>query len=417
MEVFKGGLTLNNNPWSFILPNCKYCPCCRPRIENTTLLFYVWYWVCLGAGRFGKSAWGCRLKSRYCHCITLDCYFWGAGSTFLDAYCNFTYFFVQVFGVTWHISMWLVFEFLEFLVVSVDYCFPMPFFGAVVVMHYQLMRYWFCCWITWLYIYFVVWQQYPLKYAILWIQLKSTGMGGHMLLLSLLRHRMSRKAQKGFQDMKEELWWRLLWTSISWFLLKLKLCLTFYELSCTVFHAGMSLFQLFRDSRIIDTWLFLTIFTCRYRAENAGKFPSISDAQRQVGGSFYVVRDIMLELEYKSRTHSSNSVDETLVEKQFDDSKHPTTKSASVSSGNIEIAKYNSIQYGSQSVDLNDKESVNAGYEHHEGKRETRISCGERRLFEEVEIMSTSVSITLTAIFSYEYIIYSRFTWLGYEFC
>jgi len=92
-------------------------------------------------------------------------------------------------------------------------------------------------------------------------------------------------------------------------------------------------------------------------------------------------------------------VNEILVGKQFDDSKHPTTKSAGVSSGNIEIAKYNAIQDGSQSVDLNDKETVNAGYEHHEGKRETRTSCGERRLFEEVEIMATSVSIALTAIF------------------
>ncbi|XP_047149488.1 uncharacterized protein LOC124821618 isoform X2 [Vigna umbellata] len=131
-------------------------------------------------------------------------------------------------------------------------------------------------------------------------------------------------------------------------------------------------------------------FVNKYRAENAGKFPTISDAQKQVGGNFYVVRAIIQELEYKSRTNSSNSVDEILVEKQFDDSKHPATKSASVSSGNIEIAKYNAIQYGSQSVDLNYKKTVNAGYEHHEGKRETRTSCGERRLFEEVEIMSTS---------------------------
>ncbi|XP_027922351.1 uncharacterized protein LOC114180260 isoform X2 [Vigna unguiculata] len=131
-------------------------------------------------------------------------------------------------------------------------------------------------------------------------------------------------------------------------------------------------------------------FVNKYRAENAGKFPTISDAQKQVGGSFYVVRDIIQELEYKSRTNSSNIVNEILVGKQFDDSKHPTTKSAGVSSGNIEIAKYNAIQDGSQSVDLNDKETVNAGYEHHEGKRETRTSCGERRLFEEVEIMATS---------------------------
>ena len=101
-------------------------------------------------------------------------------------------------------------------------------------------------------------------------------------------------------------------------------------------------------------------------------------------------------------------MDEILVEKQFDESKHPTTKSGSVSSGNIEIAKHNVIQDGSELVDLNDKEAVNTGYEHHEGKREAHASRGERRLFEEEEIMSISVSVALRMIFCcYEYIKYS----------
>ncbi|ESW24502.1 hypothetical protein PHAVU_004G136200 [Phaseolus vulgaris] len=133
------------------------------------------------------------------------------------------------------------------------------------------------------------------------------------------------------------------------------------------------------------------LFVNKYRAENQGKFPTITDAQNQVGGSFYAIRDIIQELKYKSKTISSHhSVNEILVEKQFDESKHPTTKSVSVSSGNIEIAKYNAIQDGSQSLDLNDKETVNTGYEHHEGKREAHTSIGERRLFEEVEIMPIS---------------------------
>ncbi|CAJ1952365.1 unnamed protein product [Sphenostylis stenocarpa] len=129
-------------------------------------------------------------------------------------------------------------------------------------------------------------------------------------------------------------------------------------------------------------------FVNKYRAENAGKFPKISDAQKQVGGCYYVVREIIQELEYKSKTNSPNTVDKNLVEKQFDGSKHPTTESLSVSSGNIGIAKYNPIPDGSQLVDLDDQETANTGYEHHEENGEPETSYGGRRLFEEVEIMS-----------------------------
>ncbi|KAJ6296510.1 hypothetical protein OIU78_024375 [Salix suchowensis] len=45
----------------------------------------------------------------------------------------------------------------------------------------------------------------------------------------------------------------------------------------------------------------------RYRETHAGKFPSISDAQKQVGGNYYFIRKIVQELEYKSKISSSNS--------------------------------------------------------------------------------------------------------------
>lgn len=38
----------------------------------------------------------------------------------------------------------------------------------------------------------------------------------------------------------------------------------------------------------------------KYRAMNAGKFPTASDAKKNVGGCFYVVRQILQELEYNS---------------------------------------------------------------------------------------------------------------------
>ncbi|KAL2999180.1 hypothetical protein AAZX31_09G145700 [Glycine max] len=124
-------------------------------------------------------------------------------------------------------------------------------------------------------------------------------------------------------------------------------------------------------------------FVNNYRAENAGKFPRISDTQKQVGGSYYVIREIIQELEYKSKMNSSNSVKKIFVEKQFDESKLLTTESVNVSSGNIEIANESSVQDDSQSVVLDDKESVNTVYEHLEEKRGPQTSYLERRLSDE----------------------------------
>ncbi|KAL2967633.1 hypothetical protein AAZX31_16G186600 [Glycine max] len=130
-------------------------------------------------------------------------------------------------------------------------------------------------------------------------------------------------------------------------------------------------------------------FVNKYRAENAGKFPKISDTQKQVGGSYYVIREIVLELEYESKMNSSNSVDKFFVGKKFDESKLLTTEPVNVPSGNIEIAKESPVKDDSQSVVLDDKESVNTGYDHLEEKREPQTSYLERRLSDKLEIMST----------------------------
>ncbi|PKA64141.1 hypothetical protein AXF42_Ash005153 [Apostasia shenzhenica] len=42
-------------------------------------------------------------------------------------------------------------------------------------------------------------------------------------------------------------------------------------------------------------------FVEKYRASNAGKFPSVSCAQKQVGGSYYIIREIVQELEYNHK--------------------------------------------------------------------------------------------------------------------
>ncbi|OVA10773.1 hypothetical protein BVC80_645g105 [Macleaya cordata] len=42
-------------------------------------------------------------------------------------------------------------------------------------------------------------------------------------------------------------------------------------------------------------------FVDKYRASNAGKYPTTSAAKKQVGGSYYVVKKILQELEYQSK--------------------------------------------------------------------------------------------------------------------
>ncbi|XP_077220746.1 uncharacterized protein LOC143854591 [Tasmannia lanceolata] len=56
-------------------------------------------------------------------------------------------------------------------------------------------------------------------------------------------------------------------------------------------------------------------FVHKYRASNAGKFPTPSLAQKQVGGSYYVVRQIIQEMEYACRMSPINNRDDVLLEK------------------------------------------------------------------------------------------------------
>ncbi|KAK9996801.1 hypothetical protein SO802_021487 [Lithocarpus litseifolius] len=48
-------------------------------------------------------------------------------------------------------------------------------------------------------------------------------------------------------------------------------------------------------------------FVNKYREMNAGKFPTASSAVKQVGGSYYTVRKIIQELQYKSKLSSSDT--------------------------------------------------------------------------------------------------------------
>ncbi|XP_042443346.1 uncharacterized protein LOC122028567 [Zingiber officinale] len=49
-------------------------------------------------------------------------------------------------------------------------------------------------------------------------------------------------------------------------------------------------------------------FVGKYRAQNAGIFPSVSKVQMEVGGSYYVIREMVQELEYNAKLASFNKV-------------------------------------------------------------------------------------------------------------
>ncbi|KAJ1383012.1 hypothetical protein SESBI_43749 [Sesbania bispinosa] len=182
-----------------------------------------------------------------------------------------------------------------------------------------------------------------LRYAILLVLRKCSGVGGHMLLLSLLR---PPNAQKGRKKVPK--------------------------------HERRTMVESFVNK---ECW----------------EIPNNKGAQKQVGGGYYFVREIIQELKYKSKMKSSNNIDQILVEKQFDESKLKTNKSADVSSDKIEKAKDRPIPEDSQSVLLDNKETVNTGYEHLEEKRGPQTSSWEGGLSNEVEIISTPGNHCITS--------------------
>ncbi|KAL6320487.1 hypothetical protein AAG906_007566 [Vitis piasezkii] len=57
-------------------------------------------------------------------------------------------------------------------------------------------------------------------------------------------------------------------------------------------------------------------FINKYRGMNAGKFPTVSEAQKHVGGSYYIVRELVQELEHKAKTSPLSRRNENLMENE-----------------------------------------------------------------------------------------------------
>ncbi|XP_058779355.1 uncharacterized protein LOC131653279 [Vicia villosa] len=129
-------------------------------------------------------------------------------------------------------------------------------------------------------------------------------------------------------------------------------------------------------------------FVNKYRSENAGKLPAIKRTQKEVGGSYYVIREIIQELKYKSEMKPLNNIDEISVAKLFDESKLKTAESVDVSSVKIKKVKDGPIQDDFQSELLDGKKNVNLSCELLEEKEGPQTSSWKGRL-SEAEVIST----------------------------
>ncbi|KAJ4972873.1 hypothetical protein NE237_006047 [Protea cynaroides] len=59
-------------------------------------------------------------------------------------------------------------------------------------------------------------------------------------------------------------------------------------------------------------------FVDKYRADNSGKFPTPTFAQKNLGGSYYALRQIIQELEYKSNSPPTNRTEESIPRKEVE---------------------------------------------------------------------------------------------------
>ncbi|KAK4283289.1 hypothetical protein QN277_000254 [Acacia crassicarpa] len=136
-------------------------------------------------------------------------------------------------------------------------------------------------------------------------------------------------------------------------------------------------------------------FVNKYRETNNGKFPYSKHVMKEVGGSYYVIREIIQELKYKSKLNSDN-MDNNLVGKDnFNVNKLGTTETVKVPSDTSEtVKKDRPIQDDSQPAMLDE---TDAGNEHLEDKRGPQTTSYEENLSKEAVITSSSDSDFIAA--------------------
>ncbi|CAN6687174.1 unnamed protein product [Malus baccata var. baccata] len=79
----------------------------------------------------------------------------------------------------------------------------------------------------------------------------------------------------------------------------------------------------------------LESFVNQYRAKNAGAFPTVSYAQKELGGSYYVVKSVLQELQYRAKMSPSCPAIEDLPVQQKVSETEPLTHVEEKSTGEV----------------------------------------------------------------------------------
>ncbi|KAF8407405.1 hypothetical protein HHK36_006536 [Tetracentron sinense] len=137
-------------------------------------------------------------------------------------------------------------------------------------------------------------------------------------------------------------------------------------------------------------------FVDKYKALNAGKFPTPSTARKQVGGSYYVIKKILQELEYKSKISPISKRCEDLLGKEVAKEEHKSlTKAEKVSSSGTKVS-YTScepslgVEKDMQMVFINDMEMEEATGKHFEAKEAPQVSTSVGKTVLEEAVKSTT---------------------------
>ncbi|KAM7479548.1 hypothetical protein LguiA_027761 [Lonicera macranthoides] len=133
-----------------------------------------------------------------------------------------------------------------------------------------------------------------------------------------------------------------------------------------------------------DRKVMVESFVDKYRAMNSGKFPSASDTYKEVGGSYYVIREMVQELEYKSKLPSIDTRSETALSKEVD------KQNKSVSTVEVlsrEMTKDEGrVHKEAQAVAVDNTDATNSSGKHFEVNEQSQISISiENTLSKEVQ--------------------------------
>ncbi|KAF3438419.1 hypothetical protein FNV43_RR21181 [Rhamnella rubrinervis] len=131
-------------------------------------------------------------------------------------------------------------------------------------------------------------------------------------------------------------------------------------------------------------------FVNKYKTMYDGKLPSASDTQKEVGGSYYVVKNILQELKYKSKMSNPIDGNENSLAKKIIEDSECLTEVEEVST--VKLAVDARIQNDSQTEATNYVEIVDVSGKHLEaGKGLQPLSSAEKTFSKEIATPDSSL--------------------------